>query len=86
MLRAHGSKVIVWPDEAPIKTSSGLFLPVSAIATKCTGLVQSVGSKVTSVTVGDRVAFEDNAGHRIQDNGITLIVLGIDEILGRQAA
>lgn len=86
MLKALGNRVVVIPEELPLKSASGLFLPESMKTVKQTASVVSVGPKTLgSVAVGDRIVFEDNAGTRVKQDGVNYVILDLSEVLGRES-
>lgn len=51
--------VVVQPEEAQTKTSSGLYLPDNAQEKPKTAKVVAAGKNVTEVKVGDRVIYKN---------------------------
>jgi co-chaperonin GroES (HSP10) len=60
-MQAIGDRVIVLPDKAEEQVN-GIFIPENAQAKGQTGVVVSVGSKVTSVLIDERVLFPKYGG------------------------
>ena len=83
-------RVVVQQDDGEIRTSSGFFIPDSLVD-KTTGVVLAVGPGRTNekgvlipltVSAGDRIVFTGGAGVRVRVEGLDLLILTEDDIVG----
>jgi len=56
--QAITDKIIIKPVKVPTHTESGIYIPKTARETKPIGTVVSVGERVKSVKVGDKVLYK----------------------------
>jgi len=91
-LKPLGDRVIVQPEQAESKTSTGIILPDSAQEKPMTGKVIAVGPgelndegerTAVSVKVGDRVVYGKFSGNEIELNDETVIILRDAELLAK---
>jgi len=91
-LKPLGDRVIVQPEQAESKTSTGIILPDSAQEKPMTGKVIAVGPgelndegerTPVSVKVGDRVVYGKFSGNEIELNDETVIILRDAELLAK---
>lgn len=67
-------RVVVLPDPAPEKTSSGLIIPEAAKTPPSSGTIVSVNSEEPIFRIGDRVLFVANAGVELETSPVTFIM------------
>lgn len=75
-------KVLLKPEEDPLRTKSGLFIPDIA-RDKKNGFarVVAVGDGVEAVVKGDRILAETYAGREVRVEGQDLLIVDEQEIL-----
>lgn len=90
-MRPLGDRVIVMEEDAPEKTTSGIFLPEASRETTKRGVVIALGpgkrSPLTGEPVGigiregDRIVYEPMSGTELTVDGIKLLVIREENII-----
>lgn len=82
VIKALRDKVVLRRLEAETRTPGGLVIPGNAVEKRLEGVVESVGSEVHAVKVGDRVLVGKYTGNEIRIDGVEYVILKEEEILG----
>ncbi|MFQ5454741.1 MAG: co-chaperone GroES [Nitrospirota bacterium] len=64
------------------KTAGGIYIPEAAKEKPQKGSVESIGSEVNSVKVGDVILFDKYSGSKITIDDTEYLILKEDDILG----
>ena len=76
------NKVVIKPKKLEEKTKGGIYIPESAQEKSQEGTVIAIPQMVKwPLTVGDIVIYENFAGTEIIQNGETLVILKLEDIL-----
>lgn len=79
-------RVLILPNQAEEKTSSGLYIPQAAIKNPPKGTVVSVGSGFNGYTMtvkeGDLILHAEGCGVKVTLEGVDYLLLREAEILG----
>ena len=67
-------------ENAPEKTESGLLLPEEAREKMNVGLVESVGSEVEGIAVGDRVIYRQYSGTKMEWMGQDYLLIKEEDV------
>ena len=75
-------RVFVSYAEEGDKTAGGLYLPDTAKEKPQRGKVESVGSEVKDVKVGDVILFDKYSGSKINIDGSDYLIIKEEDVLG----
>lgn len=81
----NGARVLVRLDAVEDKTKGGIYIPAEAQIVPKWGTVTVVGPEVTiPVKIGSRVFFERTAGENLSIDGVEMLVIHEDDIIGAE--
>ena len=75
-----GEMVLLAMENAPEKTASGLLLPEEAREKMTVGIVESAGSEVKAISVGDRVIYRQYSGTKLEWMGQDYLLIKEEDI------
>ena len=75
-------RVFVSYTEEMEKTAGGIYIPESAKEKPQKGKIESVGSEVKLVKVGDSILFDKYSGSKISMDNVDYLILKEEDILG----
>jgi chaperonin GroES len=77
-----GKRVLVSRTEEAKTTASGIIIPDNATEKPSQGKVVAISSEVENVNVNDTVVFGKFAGNELKLDGVTYLVIEVDDLLG----
>lgn len=77
-----GKRVLVSRTEEAKTTASGIIIPDNATEKPSQGKVIAISSEVENVNVNDTVVFGKYAGNELKLDGVTYLVIEVDDLLG----
>jgi chaperonin GroES len=77
-----GKRVLVSRTEEAKTTASGIIIPDNATEKPSQGKVVAISSEVENVNVNDTVVFGKYAGNELKLDGVTYLVIEVDDLLG----
>jgi chaperonin GroES len=77
-----GKRVLVSRTEEAKTTASGIIIPDNATEKPSQGKVVAISSEVENVNVDDTVVFGKYAGNELKLDGVTYLVIEVDDLLG----
>ena len=75
-----GEMVLLAMENAPAKPASGLLLPEEAREQMPVGIVESAGSEVKAISVGDRVIYRQYSGTKLEWMGQDYLLIKEEDI------
>ncbi|MAK40853.1 MAG: co-chaperone GroES [Euryarchaeota archaeon] len=75
-----GEMLLLAMENAPEKTASGLLLPEEAREKMTVGIVESAGSEVKGISVGDRVIYRQYSGTKLEWMGQDYLLIKEEDI------
>ena len=75
-----GEMILLAMENAPEKTASGLLLPEEAREKMTVGIVESAGSEVKAISVGDRVIYRQYSGTKLEWMGQDYLLIKEEDI------
>lgn len=80
--KSYSDRVLVKVDAKPTQTAGGIVLPSRMKGDKIgTGEIIAVGPLANGVQVGDRVSYQVNGAHEVEEG---VVSLNVDYLLGGQ--
>ena len=75
-------RVFVKYSEEAEKTAGGIYIPESAKEKPQKGVIESVGSEVKEIKVGDIILFDKYSGSKINIDNNEYLIIKEEDILG----
>jgi chaperonin GroES len=75
-------RVFVSYTEEAEKTAGGLYIPEAAKEKPQKGKIESVGSEVKNLKVGDLILFDKYSGSKINMDGTDYLIVKEEDVLG----
>lgn len=83
-IKPLGNRVLVKPVEAEEKTKGGIFLP-ETVSKEKPNMAELIalgnGEEVKDISIGQKVIYKKYSGTEIKQEGITYIILDIEDVL-----
>lgn len=81
-IKPLGKRVVIKRVEAEEKTKSGIVLPGQAQEKPQFAEVVAVSDEVETVKTGDKVIFKKYSGSEIKMDGVEVIIMDVEDLLG----
>lgn len=81
-INPNGIFVLAKPDIAETKSKSGLSLGEQSREVPKTAVIEAIGGSVVGFKQGDRIVYKDYTTTEIKLDGVDLVVLEHEDILG----
>jgi len=83
MIQPLSDRILITDEKVEEKTASGLYIPDKAKQKTNFGIVQGIGSDVTTVQVGDKVVYDKYSGSEFEYEGQVVRLVRSDDIIAK---